>query len=74
MIRQIKRVIASGHGINYFGTDEELNATVSLILDLIAKELPKEKSFNNPTTSGQMDWMLGYNQCLKDIKHKLEVE
>ena len=40
------------------------------ILDLIAKELPKEKesSFNADIFED------GYNQCLKDIKHKLEVE
>ena len=36
---KIAEVIASGHGINYFGTDEELDVTASLILDLIAKEL-----------------------------------
>ena len=73
MIRQIKRVIASGNGINYFGTDEELNATVSLILDLIARELPKDLGrLNSPWRSDE--YVLGYNQCFKDIKHKLGVE
>jgi len=71
---KIAEVIASGHGINYFGTDEELDVTASLILDLIAKELPKEKDRDKQFTAEDDICAIGYNQCLKDIKHKLEVE
>ena len=42
------------------------------ILDLIAKELPKEKRFGISTE--HLKYHDGYNQCLKDIKHKLGVE
>ena len=61
---------------------------VNEVLDLIAKELPKEKDCNeHPGNSNayfcviksheecvRCKTNLSYNQCLKDIKHKLEVE
>ena len=53
----------------YVDRVEEYNKA---ILDLIAKELPKEIPHDiSPSSIGVS---IGYNQCLKDIKHKLEVE
>ena len=47
------------------------------ILDLIAKELPKEKEaikdYYNHSTEEHIGYQ-GWNDCLKDIKHKLGVE
>ena len=48
------------------------------IVDLIAKELPKEKEMSDYAPNGSDEKarnnqsnMSGFNQCLKDIKHKL---
>ena len=47
------------------------------IISLIVKELPKEKEYQHPCcvkgTCIRCAEIEGYNQCLKDIKHKLEV-
>ena len=53
------------------------NKQAQAILDLIAKELPKEKKFHlvrHTAEERQNFENAGYNQCLKDIKHKLGVE
>ena len=71
---KIAVVIKLSRGIAYFGTAEELNVTICEILDLIAKELPKEKDRDKQFTAEDDICAIGYNQCLKDIKHKLEVE
>jgi len=50
----------------YIDRVEEYNKA---ILDLIAKELPKEKMGISIKHGEQ--WEGGYNQAIKDIKHKL---
>jgi len=75
---KIAEVIKLSRGIAYFGTDEELDVTVCELLDLIAKELPKEKEEYGIATTFlraiKNKEHIIYNQCLKDIKHKLGVE
>ena len=57
----------------------EREVLAQAILDLIAKELPKEKvsKWEGEITheiNNMIQKNIGYNQCLKDIKHKLGVE
>jgi len=51
---------------------ESIEEHTQAILELIAKELPKEKY--EGSIGCDNDRNIGYNQCLKDIKHKLGVK
>jgi hypothetical protein len=54
--------------------DSERNAFAQAILELIAKELPKEKELYEVNDGDITIHDHIYNQCLKTIKHKLGVE
>ena len=76
MKEKIKEVIVRTGANNH--PDEWKEKIAQAILDLIVKELPKEKEEYGIATTFlraiKNKEHIIYNQCLKDIKHKLGVE
>jgi len=86
---KIKELLKEFYPAVYFmmndRTEERFNKYIDRVekynkelLDLIAKEFPKEKEYQHPCcvkgTCIRCAELEGYNQCLKDIKHNLGVE
>ena len=82
--RELSKVILGVIDKEGYVRESEVFCTVKQIEDSgyvkmsdIAKELPKEKEMvNEKKDIGGLYWteIMTYNQCLKDIKHKLGVE
>jgi len=79
---KIKEVIAKSRSSVPFwelsvAEQEEINNESQAILDLIAKELPKERDDkwgSEFLENIRFERKIGYNQYRKELLHKLEVE